>query len=86
MRCMVPSTHWRVAVDIAWRITIAFNVMAKSHTDGLLTPGQVADQWKVSVRTIQRYIADGKLRALKLPGGQYRIDPADAAQAIQAAS
>ena len=56
--------------------------MAKSHIDGFLTPADVAAQWKVSLRTVQRYIADGKLPAVKLPGGQYRVDPADAAAAI----
>lgn len=57
--------------------------MPKSHSDDLLTPSQVAEMWQVSLRTVQRYIADGKLRALKLPGGQYRIHPHDADAAIQ---
>lgn len=60
--------------------------MAESHTDGLLTPSQVADLWSVSLRTVQRYIAEGKLKAIRLPGGQYRIDPAELDAAIKAAS
>ena len=67
--------------------------MAKSHIDAetptppisYLTPAQVADLWKVSLRTVQRYIAEGKLAAIRLPGGQYRIDPAVAQAAIQPA-
>jgi excisionase family DNA binding protein len=65
---------------MAFRHTLA--VMAKSHIDGLLTPSQVAELWKVSLRTVQRYIAENKLRAIKLPGGQYRIRPEDAEAAI----
>lgn len=82
----MARTYRRVVIDSAWRITILSMTMAKSHNNGLLTPTQVADQWKVSVRTVQRYIADGKLRAVKLPGGQYRITPADADAAITQAS
>jgi predicted site-specific integrase-resolvase len=32
----------------------------------------------VSVRSVQRYISDGKLKALRLPGGRYRIRVEDA--------
>lgn len=60
--------------------------MAKSGALDLLTPSQVAGLWKVSLRTVQRYIAEGKLKAIRLPGGQYRIDPADAAAAVTEAS
>jgi excisionase family DNA binding protein len=60
--------------------------MAKSHNDGLLTPSQVADLWQVSLRTVQRYIAEGKLKAIRLPGGQYRVNPSDADAAIEQAS
>jgi excisionase family DNA binding protein len=31
----------------------------------------VADRMQVSVRTIQRWISDGKLRAIELPSGKY---------------
>lgn len=60
--------------------------MAKTHNDGLLTPAQVAAKWKVSVRTVQRYIAEGQLKAVRLPGGQYRIRPEDADAAVAEAS
>jgi excisionase family DNA binding protein len=52
----------------------------------LLTPSQVARLWGVSRRTVQRYIADGKIPAIRLPGGQYRIRAEDAQAAIEAAS
>lgn len=32
---------------------------------------QVADQLQVSVRTVQRWIQEGKLRAIELPSGKY---------------
>ncbi|WP_308124244.1 helix-turn-helix domain-containing protein [Mycolicibacterium xanthum] len=47
-------------------------------TDPLLTVTEVARRWHVSVRSVQRWIADGKLPAIRLPGGQYRIRQSDA--------
>jgi excisionase family DNA binding protein len=48
----------------------------------LLSIAEVARLWHVSARTVQRYIADGKLKALRLPGGGYRIRPEDADAAL----
>lgn len=48
----------------------------------LLTIAEVASRWKISRRTVERYIADGKLKAAKLPGGAYRIRPEDADAAL----
>lgn len=59
-----------------------FVVMAESHIDGFLTPSQVATKLRVSLRTVQRYIADGKLPAVKTPGGHYRIKESDAEAAL----
>ncbi len=56
--------------------------MAESHTDGYLTPSDLAVKWRVSLRTVQRSLADGRISAIKLPGGQYRIRPEDADAAI----
>lgn len=56
--------------------------MAESHIDGFLTPSQVATKLRVSLRTVQRYIADGKLPAVKTPGGHYRIKESDAEAAL----
>ncbi len=39
----------------------------------LLTVGQVADRLQLRIETVRRYIADGTLLAVELPGGQYRI-------------
>lgn len=69
---------------MSFRLTVAN--MAESHTDSLLTPSQVAKNWGVSLRTVQRYIADGRLKAVRLPGGYYRVHPEDAAAAIAEAS
>lgn len=61
--------------------------MAQEHSaTEFLTPPQVAKLWKVSSRTVYRYIAEGRLRAIKLPGGQYRIRPEDADAAIEASA
>jgi len=61
--------------------------MAQEHNSPeFLTPPQVAQLWKVSTRTVYRYIAEGRLRAIRLPGGQYRIRPADADAAIEASA
>ena len=60
--------------------------MAKSHIDGYLTPAQLADRWQVSLRTVQRYLSEGRIKAIKLPGGQYRIRPEDADAAIEASA
>lgn len=60
--------------------------MSESHNDSLLTPSQVAKNWGVSLRTVQRYIADGRLKAVRLPGGYYRVHPDDAKAAVEAAS
>ena len=54
----------------------------ETAADELLTPGQLAREWKVSPRTVARYIADGKLPATKLPSGRVRIRRGDADGAV----
>jgi excisionase family DNA binding protein len=49
----------------------------------LLTVAEVARRWHVSIRTVQRWIADGKLKAVRLPSGRYRVRPADADSALR---
>lgn len=58
--------------------------MAKSHTEGVLTVAEVAELWGISSRTVQRYIADGRLKAIRLPGGHRRVRPEDAEAALAA--
>jgi excisionase family DNA binding protein len=41
----------------------------------LLKPSDVAGLLNVNGRSVLRWIRQGKLAALKTPGGQYRIDP-----------
>jgi len=48
--------------------------MADAET--LLTPEQVAERMQVDRKTIYRWLADGKLPALKI-GRTYRIDWSD---------
>lgn len=50
----------------------------RNNNDEILTARQLADEWRVSVRTIQRYVVDGRLKAVRLPGRQLRIKRADA--------
>lgn len=69
---------------MAYRLTVS--VMAESHNDSLLTPTQVAKSWGVSLRTVQRYIADGRLKAVRLPGGYYRVRQEDLDAAIEASA
>lgn len=54
--------------------------------DELLTPSQVAAEWHVSVRTVQRYIAAGQVKALRLPSGHARIRRSDAESALSTAA
>lgn len=51
--------------------------------DDLLTVEQVAQRWQVHTRTVKRWIADGKLNAVRLPSGRYRIRVADAEAALR---
>jgi excisionase family DNA binding protein len=54
----------------------------QSSDDELLTVAQVAERWQVHTRTVKRWIADGKLKAVRLPSGRYRIRAADADAAL----
>lgn len=45
----------------------------RNEDDEILTAADVAEEWNVSVRTIQRYVSQGKIRATRLPGGQVRM-------------
>ncbi|MFN3005103.1 helix-turn-helix domain-containing protein [Mycolicibacterium wolinskyi] len=56
--------------------------MAETHIDSFLTASQLAEQWQVSLRTVQRYLSEGRIKAVRLPGGQYRIRPEDAEAAV----
>ncbi|OLT35635.1 hypothetical protein BJF84_13495 [Rhodococcus sp. CUA-806] len=58
----------------------------RTYIDEILTARQVAEEWHVSVRTIQRYIADGRIKATRLPGGQARIKRSDADAALSSPS
>ena len=45
----------------------------------LLTVAEVAERLKCRVETVRRYISEGRLRALMMPGGTYRVREEDLA-------
>jgi excisionase family DNA binding protein len=47
-----------------------------------LTVAVVADELGLSMRTIQRYVQDGEIPAVKLPGGRLRISRRDLDSAL----
>lgn len=58
--------------------------MTERHeTDQVLTTSQLASEWGVSTRTIQRYIASGLLGAMRLPSGRNRIPRSAIREAIR---
>lgn len=43
----------------------------------LLTKYEAATQLRISIRTLERWVADGTLEVVKLPSGAVRIDAAE---------
>jgi excisionase family DNA binding protein len=43
---------------------------------GLYTTTEVAEIFKVSAKTVKRWVANGELKAIKTPGGHYRFTEA----------
>lgn len=51
----------------------------RSEADGPhVSPSRLANYWGVHVNTVYRDIRKGALRAFRLPGGQLRVNLADA--------
>lgn len=46
--------------------------------EDLLTVAEVAEILHLNTRTVQRWIAAGKLKAVRMPNGRYRIRATDA--------
>ena len=57
--------------------------MLLSDRTKLLTVPEVADALHVSARSVQRYIADGQLRATRI-GHAVRLDPSDVSKFVDA--
>ncbi|ABK66949.1 MULTISPECIES: excisionase family DNA-binding protein [Mycobacterium] len=59
------------------------HIHAEEPTNQALTVAQVADQLSTSVRSVQRWIKEGRVRAVRLPGGRgYRIYQRDLDEAL----
>jgi excisionase family DNA binding protein len=52
-------------------------------TEDLMTATDVATHLHVRVETVRKWIADGDLPALALPGGGYRIRRSDLGKVLQ---
>lgn len=58
-----------------------------NQSNSYLTVAEVADHYRTTARTVQRWIREGKLRAVRLPGGRsYRIAKSDLTAAIEASA
>jgi excisionase family DNA binding protein len=51
--------------------------MPTAHAPHYLTLAEVAEELRVSIRTVTRYVERGHLRAVQLPGGRLRVARAD---------
>jgi excisionase family DNA binding protein len=60
------------------------HIYDRKPTNQPLTVAQVADQLGTSPRTVQRWIKDGRLTAIRLPGGRsYRVYQHDVDAALE---
>lgn len=57
-----------------------------SQSDHVLTVAEVARKYRTTARTVQRWIREEKLRAIRLPGGEYRVRQEDLDAAIEASA
>lgn len=48
-----------------------------TQPDTLLTAAEVADELRVHVSTVSRWVRDNRIAAIKLPGGHLRFRRAD---------
>jgi len=49
----------------------------------VLTPKQVADIFKVSVQTVKNWCRSGKIKAIKIPSGEWRVVYKDCEEIIE---
>ena len=45
----------------------------RAQPDRLLTPGEVADMFRVDPKTVTRWAAAGRLHSIRTPGGHRRF-------------
>ena len=43
----------------------------------LMTPGELAELFKVDVKTVARWVASGRIKSIKTPGGHNRFRRAE---------
>lgn len=51
--------------------------LVSEHTDPLLTPGEVAELWRVDPKTVTRWAAAGRIDSIRTPGGHRRFRLSD---------
>lgn len=57
------------------------------RSDSYLTVAEIADEYRTTQRTVQRWIREGRLKAVRLPGGRsYRVHRSDLAAALEASA
>ncbi|WP_435107269.1 BldC family transcriptional regulator [Nocardiopsis synnemataformans] len=58
-----------------------------SHADlpvSLLTVAEVGDLFRVNPRTVNRWVAQGRIPVVRTPGGHLRFDPAEVRRLLRA--
>jgi excisionase family DNA binding protein len=76
----IASRGWHNALNS--EVCVRFAHMGPRDED-LLTVAEVARIWHVSISTVHRWITEGKLNAVQLPSGRYRIRASDAEAALR---
>jgi excisionase family DNA binding protein len=67
-----PGGHWRLDPEDVDALRLE-----RSSLAGLLTSPEAADRIGVAHSTMDRYLQQGKIPAVKTPGGHWRVDPVD---------
>lgn len=75
------------SADTLRRMSIGSADIDSPRESDLLTVAEIADQYRITQRSVQRWIREGKLKAVRLPGGRaYRVRRSDLDAAIEASA